>query len=153
MKIVSKCGEVQIDLNLLNTEVTMQVEKTPEWLRGKYPTINTLHEHDGFTLNSAEFPALGAMSVCLWGTARLLDYKTDYWRFSAVAKAAEYFGQVQFSLYVTGFKRWDIMAYKPGLKPMLITVTRDEKYINALAIELEIFVKQLNEVVEQIRSK
>ena len=64
---------------------------------------------------------------------------------------SEYFGQCQFSLYVTGFKKWVFMSYSPGLKPLIIEVARDEKYIKALAIELEIFCIALNEIVAKIK--
>ncbi len=64
---------------------------------------------------------------------------------------AEYFGQVQFSLYVTGFKFWDYMSYSPGLKPLIIRVKRDEKFLKALDSELKKFCIELNQIVEKIK--
>mgnify|MGYP001599216604 CR=1 FL=1 len=64
---------------------------------------------------------------------------------------SEYFGQCQFSLYVTGFKFWMFQSYAPGLNPLLIKVEPDEKYIQALAVELELFCKTLDEITEKLR--
>ncbi len=63
----------------------------------------------------------------------------------------EYFSQIQFSLYVTGFKFWDILTYSPGLKPLLLRIYRDEKFIHALHRELSIFCKELKETVKKIK--
>jgi len=64
---------------------------------------------------------------------------------------AEYFGQVNFSLYVTGFKFWDFLSYAPGLKPLLIRVLPDEKFIKTLEIELNKFCEELETIVEKIK--
>jgi len=63
----------------------------------------------------------------------------------------EYFGQCQFSLYVTGFKKWVFLSYTPGIKPLIIEVIPDVKYINALEVELELFCSKLDETVERLR--
>lgn len=44
----------------------------------------------------------------------------------------EYFSQVQGSMLVTGFKTWIFCAYHPLMKPLLITVKRDQEYIGKL---------------------
>lgn len=62
-----------------------------------------------------------------------------------------YFGQIQFSLLVTGFKVWHFLSYVDGMRPLHVKVARDEKFIKALQIELELFCKQLDEVTERIR--
>lgn len=62
----------------------------------------------------------------------------------------EYFPQVQFSLLISSFKFWDFMSYSPGLKPLVIRVRRDEKYIAALRLELIKFCLELDEVVQRI---
>ncbi|HEB13625.1 MAG TPA: exonuclease [candidate division CPR3 bacterium] len=64
---------------------------------------------------------------------------------------SEYLPQIQFSLYVTGFKFWDFFSYSPGLRPLIIRVTRDKKFIEALEAELKAFCKELKEVVRKIR--
>lgn len=63
----------------------------------------------------------------------------------------DYFHQVQGGLYVTGRKWWDLMSFFPGIKPCIVRVERDEKFIKSLAIELEVFFKQLDEITERIR--
>ena len=63
----------------------------------------------------------------------------------------EYFCQVQGSLYITGFETWDFMSYYPGLKPFLITVRRDEKFISALAKELDKFIDNLISTIRKIK--
>lgn len=63
----------------------------------------------------------------------------------------EYFGQVQFSLFVTGFKKWEFWSYVPAMKPLHITVKRDEKFIAALEVELNKFVSDLETVVNKIK--
>ena len=64
-----------------------------------------------------------------------------------------YIQQTQGQLFITGRKWVDFMSYYPGVKPLIVRVFPDKTFQKSLAIELEIFVKQLNDVVEQIRSK
>ena len=63
---------------------------------------------------------------------------------------SEYFGQVQFSLYVTGFKSWFFMSYVLGMKPMILEVKPDNKYQEALHVEIEKFCDELDEVTKKI---
>jgi len=65
---------------------------------------------------------------------------------------SEYFGQVQFSLYVTGFKKWVFMSYVPGMKPLIIEVKPEVAFQKALAVELEMFCVCLDEIEKKIRS-
>src|SRR3990167_1940015 len=60
-----------------------------------------------------------------------------------------YFQQVQGNLLVTGREWWDFCSYYPGMKPLIIRVERDEKFLKALKIELEIFVSELEETVKK----
>ena len=64
---------------------------------------------------------------------------------------SEYFSQVQFSLYVTGFKYWQFLSYVPAMKPLLIKVLPDNAFIKALQIELELFCRELDELVAKIK--
>jgi len=64
---------------------------------------------------------------------------------------SEYFGQIQFSLYVTGFKSWEFFSYCPGLKHFVIRVKRDERFIKALKGKLEIFCKDLEKIIRKIK--
>jgi putative phage-type endonuclease len=63
----------------------------------------------------------------------------------------EYFQQVQGQLLVTGRKWVDFFSFYPGIKPLLIRVERDEKFIKALMVELEVFCKELDKTTERIR--
>lgn len=63
----------------------------------------------------------------------------------------DYVPQVQGSLLVTGFERWDFIAYCPGLKPLIIEVHRDEAYIKKLATELDSFNEDLLKLVEKLK--
>jgi len=64
----------------------------------------------------------------------------------------DYIQQTQGQLLVTGRKWVDFFSYYPGLKPLLIKVKPDEKFLKALRIELEVFVSELNEITEKLRS-
>ena len=52
----------------------------------------------------------------------------------------EYIMQVQGSMFVTGAKTWDWISYHPEMNPILLTVKRDERIIDALRIALEDFI-------------
>lgn len=64
---------------------------------------------------------------------------------------SDYFGQVQFSLYVTGFKVWHFLSYVPAMKPLYVAVKRDEKFLVALDVELMKFCSDLAAVVAKIK--
>lgn len=63
----------------------------------------------------------------------------------------DYFQQVQGQLFVTGRKWTDLISYFPGIKPLIIRVNRDEAFIKKLAVELEVFCSNLDEVTKKIR--
>lgn len=63
----------------------------------------------------------------------------------------EYFGQVQMSLYVTGYPFWMFMSYVPAMKPLIIKVFPDEKYIAKLDVLLNEFCDELEKVVSKIK--
>ena len=64
---------------------------------------------------------------------------------------AEYFGQVQFSLFVTGFKVWHFLSYVPGMRPLYVKVKPDEAFQKALDIELRLFLSDLSDVIRKIK--
>lgn len=64
---------------------------------------------------------------------------------------SEYFGQVQMSLYVTGFPFWYFLSYVPNMKPLLLKVEPDPKYQEALDRELNAFCDDLEAVVKKLR--
>jgi len=63
----------------------------------------------------------------------------------------EYFQQVQGQMLVTGRDWCDFMSFYPGLKPLIVRVHRDEKFISLLLAELKIFCERLSEVIERIK--
>ena len=52
----------------------------------------------------------------------------------------EYILQVQGSMWITEAKTWDFLSYHPDMQPMLVTVGRDERVINALELAVADFV-------------
>lgn len=64
---------------------------------------------------------------------------------------SEYFGQVQFSLYVTGFKKWWFLSYVPCMKPLLIEVKPDSEFQAVLDVEIPKFCDELESIVKKIR--
>ena len=63
----------------------------------------------------------------------------------------DYFQQLQGQLLVTGRKWVEIISYYPGLKPLLIPVERDEKFLTMLKASLEVFCAKLNDLAERIK--
>ena len=63
----------------------------------------------------------------------------------------DYFQQTQGQLLVTGREWCDFLSYYPGLRPLIIRVTRDEIFIKALKAELKKFCAELAEVRERIK--
>jgi hypothetical protein len=64
----------------------------------------------------------------------------------------DYFQQVQGSLYITGFDRWDFMAYSPGLPPLILPIRRDEAFIAKLETALLDFAADLSKMVDKLRA-
>ena len=62
----------------------------------------------------------------------------------------EYFQQVQGSMAVTGMPWWYFVSFYPGIKPLVLKVFRDEKWISALKYEVEIFNKELRQLVDEL---
>ena len=62
-----------------------------------------------------------------------------------------YVQQTQGQLFITGRKWLDFMSYYPGIKPLIIRVVPDVKFITALRVELELFCRELDEITERIR--
>lgn len=58
---------------------------------------------------------------------------------------AEYYPQVQGSMWICERDSWDFMSYHPDLKPFLITVKRDDEYIKRLEESVDMFLESLHE--------
>ena len=62
----------------------------------------------------------------------------------------EYYVQVQFSLFVSGFPYWDFMSHSAGLKPLIVRETPDEVFQRLLKTELDRFCSELDELVKKL---
>lgn len=63
----------------------------------------------------------------------------------------DYFQQCQGQLLVTGRQYVDLFSYYPGIKPHIIRIERDEKFLGLLRKELEWFCEGLDAAVEKIK--
>jgi len=52
---------------------------------------------------------------------------------------------------VTGREWVDFMSYSPGIKPLIIRVKREKKFLKLLEVELKRFSTELKQVVRMIR--
>lgn len=66
---------------------------------------------------------------------------------------SEHKAQIQGTLWITGRKWWDFMAYWPGIPPFIKRVERDEAYIAELATAVDRFNTDLDAVVAQMRAR
>lgn len=64
---------------------------------------------------------------------------------------SEYFSQIQMSLYVCEREYWFFMSYYPGIKPLIIKVSRDEEFIERLKVALDSFCLELIMTVKKLR--
>lgn len=65
---------------------------------------------------------------------------------------AEYRGQVQGSLYVTGRAWWDLLSYCPGLPSVLVRVEPDAAYAKAVDPALADFLARMDAAKAQVES-
>lgn len=63
---------------------------------------------------------------------------------------AKYYQQVQGCLWVTGREWWDFMSYHPEMPHLLVRAHRNEKYIEAMAEQVEKAVKTIVEETERL---
>ena len=61
-----------------------------------------------------------------------------------------YVQQVQGSMYVTGLLEWDFMSYHPDMKPVIITVERDDKLITTIDEIMQEFIETMLSKREQL---
>lgn len=64
---------------------------------------------------------------------------------------SEYFQQVQGQMLVTGREWTDLLSYYPGIRPLIVRVNRDEKFILSLKVELRMFCDELKEIINKIK--
>ena len=62
-----------------------------------------------------------------------------------------YFQQVQGCMLITGAQSWDLFAYHPKVKPLLIPVMRDDEFLANLQAEIDKSVDIILTTMEKIR--
>lgn len=63
---------------------------------------------------------------------------------------SKHYAQVQGCLYITGRKWWDFMSYHPEMKPFIVRVERDEKFIEKLADQISLAVEEIKSEVRNL---
>ena len=74
-----------------------------------------------------------------------------YLREGKLPTGVGYVQQIQMSLLVTGFDRWDFMSYCPGHSPFYVRVERDEVFIKKLEEQLEGFCFKLAKLIKKLK--
>lgn len=59
--------------------------------------------------------------------------------------------QVQAGLALTGWDYWWFVSYFPGLSPFICKVERDEGLIKIIKAEVRIFLRDLNNLIEELK--
>lgn len=67
--------------------------------------------------------------------------------------SADYRGQTQSALYVTGRKWWDAVSYNPEIEPVVERVLPDPVYFAAIDAVLADFIPRLDAAVAQLRPR
>ena len=63
----------------------------------------------------------------------------------------DYFQQLQGQLLVTGYKWVDFISYYPAMKPLIVRVNPDKKFLPILKAEIERFCLELEKLVRKIK--
>ena len=63
---------------------------------------------------------------------------------------SKHYAQVQGCLYITGREWWDFMSYHPEMKPFIVRVERDEKFISKLAEQISLAVEEIKSEVRNL---
>jgi putative phage-type endonuclease len=151
-KLVAEILTGKSDQQEPNEAMTRGTELEPE-ARSYYELIGGQVEEVGFCLHDDGF---GCSPDGLVGDTGLLEIKcplahthVEYLRENALPGL--YAPQVQGQLLVTGREWCDFLSYHPDMRPLLIRVERDEKFISILHDALREMVEQINECVANLR--
>jgi hypothetical protein len=63
----------------------------------------------------------------------------------------KYVPQVQASMYMCEVDEWDFCSYVPGLSPLILTVKRDNEWIDKFDHELKKFLEKLKDTLLKLR--
>lgn len=131
------------------------IELEPE-ARELYELINNVKvEKVGFCLEESTFKA-GASPDGMVGEDGIIEIKCPdiHTHVEYLIKnelPSSYFQQTQGQLLITGRKWCDFVSYYPGLKPLIIRVFPATEFPIKLMVQLEIFCKELKEVINKIK--
>lgn len=87
---------------------------------------------------------------CPWDTKWHIDF------ILAKKIKPEYIEQCQFSMWVTGFKRWYFASYDPRMKSKrlhYVTIERDEEFMKKYNEAYKVFIGEMDEKLESIGFK
>lgn len=62
----------------------------------------------------------------------------------------QYIAQVQFSMWVTGFKEWHFFSYHRSLPPLHLVIQREHRFQDAIAVALDMFLDRLDNAYESL---
>lgn len=66
---------------------------------------------------------------------------------------SEYFGQIQMSLFITGFKCWWFMSYVDEIRPLIIRCEPDADFQIKLRVQLELFCSELLTIINKLKQE
>jgi putative phage-type endonuclease len=151
-KLVAEVLTGKSDQQEANEAMIRGTELEPE-ARAYYELIGGPVVETGFCIHDDGF---GCSPDGLVGDTGLLEIKcplahthVEYLRENALPGL--YAPQVQGQLLVTGREWCDFLSYHPDMRPLLIRVERDEKFISILHDALREMVEQINECVANLR--
>ena len=153
-KLVAEILTGKSDQQEPNEAMARGTELEPE-ARAYYELIGGTVEEVGFCLHDDGF---GCSPDGLVGDTGLLEIKcplahthVEYLREGVLPGL--YVPQVQGQLLVTGREWCDFLSYHPDMKPLLIRVERDEKFIQTLHDALLEIVSEIKKCVQQLRKE
>ena len=62
----------------------------------------------------------------------------------------QYYPQVQGCIWLCETDHWDFMSYHPGMAPLIVTVHRDDAYIEGLSASLNALLERVEEIKQTI---
>ena len=65
----------------------------------------------------------------------------------------QYIPQVQGSMFVCEVNQWDFLSYHPDLKPLLLTIERDQEWLDNLSPVAEEFLNRVKSGVQQLSNE
>jgi putative phage-type endonuclease len=150
-KLVAEILTGKSDFEEPNAAMARGTELEPE-ARDYYSLIQPVDEI-GFCLHDDGF---GCSPDGLVGSTGLLEIKcplphTHVEYLVENALPGLYVPQVQGQLLVTGREWCDFLSYHPDMRPLLVRVERDQKYISALHEVLLETVDRINKLANQLR--